>query len=102
MTTKEHNSLQQFVNNYAKVREEKDAAFNDLQELSKALTGTSWCSAEQNYKEIIKLKCSSNNEYYTMRVSEDYRIYLESIGKIEIIKNLMSLLSELKFWNNKE
>lgn len=100
MTTKEHDRLQQFVNSLTKLNEEKDAAFKDLQVLSKALTGTAWCSAEQNYKKIIKRERSNNGEYYTMRASEDYRKYLESCGKIEAIRDLMGVLSELNFWNN--
>lgn len=102
MTTKEHEKLQEFVNSLNKLNEEKDAAFKDLQYVNKALNGTAWCSAEENYKEIIKRERSSNNEYYTMRASENYRKYLECTGKIEAIRDLMGVLSELKFWNNKE
>lgn len=89
MKKQERNFLQGLVNQITDNQKIADDAFKFLQEKNKEVTGTAWCSAEMNYKDLIKAGWD-----FTYK----YELYVKAQGRIEMIMKLGSGLAELDFW----
>ena len=90
MTKKEHDALQKVMNTTQEYREKANQRFKRLQELNATEgTGIRWCSAEQNYKDLL----SVGKDYGWI-----YREYIEAQGIEDGIIKVGVVLANLGFW----
>ena len=92
MTKKEHQALQQEFNRIQEYRNKSDEAFGRLQELNATEgTGTKWCSAEHNYKDLL----SVGKDYTWL-----YDSYVEYRGMESALLSVGCVLARLNFWKH--
>lgn len=91
MTKREREAMQKLVNRHSKYREEADNAFKTLQDLNEVEgTGTRWCSAVENMKDLL----SQGRDYTWI-----YNKYIENSAKADVLEwELGGELAELNFW----
>lgn len=90
MTKKEHKALQEHFNRMSEFREQADRAFKRLQDLNgEEGTGTRWCCAETNYKDLL----SVGKDYTYI-----YNDYVEACAKDMLLMELGSTMANLDFW----
>lgn len=91
MKKQEREFLQGLVNQITDNRKIADDAFHFLQQKNKEVTGKTWCSAETNFKDLLKAGYD-----FTYK----YELYVRAQGRIDTIITLGSGLAELGFWKN--
>lgn len=90
MTKKEHEAIQKEFNRLSDYRAKANEAFVRLQELNaEEGTGRRYCSAEQNYKELLSV-----GKDYTFI----YNDYVKANGMEMALTRLGTTLAELNFW----
>ena len=90
MTQTERNAMQNFMNKYTEIRQEKDRIFEELQVQNKSTNGNAWCSAEINAKELYE----AGQKWAKGR----YMRYVELTGQERLLNEYGSMLAELNFW----
>ena len=92
MTKREHKALQEHFNRMGEFRDKADKAFKKLQDLNGTEgTGTRWCSAEHNYKDLLSV-----GKDYTYIYNE----YVKATANDFLLMELGSTLAELNFWKH--
>ena len=89
MRKTEREMLQRYVNSSQIYEKEKGDAFRFLQKKNKEVTGHGWCSAEMNYKDLLK----AGHDY-----TREYDKYIEASAKVSAIQDLGIELARLNFW----
>ena len=89
MTKAEKATLQEIMNGLTEYEKMRDEAFTFLQDRNQEVTGTAWCSALSNYKDLL-----AAGESYDYK----YEIYVKASAKIEMLTKLGSALADLNFW----
>lgn len=102
MTTVEKATLQKFVNQFSDLRDAADSAFKELQRLNKDTSGTAWCCAFYNYRDLVE---TSKKPGYTNHLAEAarklYEQYVEANAKQDLMRDLMNELADMNFWKEK-
>ena len=99
MTTKERKTIQNFVNRMTELRETADSAFKELQTLNKSVSGTAWCSAESNYKDIVEcLSKPGCSPHIADRAQRLYEQYVGAEAQQILLQDLMTDLANIGFW----
>lgn len=90
MTKREREALQKEFNKLSDYRAKANEAFQRLQDLNATEgTGIRYCSAEQNYKELLSV-----GKDYTFV----YNDYVKANGMEMALTQIGSTLAELNFW----
>lgn len=92
MTKNERTAMQKHMNLMTEVKAEKDKAFDELKRLNKEEgTGTAWCSAESNYKDLL----SCDKDYTNI-----YEQYIGACAKEDLLRTFGQALASVDFWKN--
>lgn len=91
MTKKEREIVQGFINKIQLYREQADEEFKFLQEENGRVNGTRWCSATQNYRELLKAGRDCTGAYNR---------YIEAEAKIDAIMWFGQDLADIGFWKH--
>lgn len=98
MTKKEQQKLQQLFNTINKTREQENNAFKQLQDLNASLGNPRWCSALNNYNDIVK---TTTDTRILLRAETALANYYEASGKQYALIDLGDILYSLNFWDKK-
>ena len=95
MTKNERTALQGFMNKLAEVNRAKDECFDKLKDMNKRVgSHKAWCSAEDNYSDIMKY----SYDMYKEEATSIYAEYKKLCGKYEMLDEYGTMLAELNFW----
>lgn len=96
MTTKERQTMQNFINKLTTFRKIQDEMLNNLMELNATYgDGSRYCSWKYNLDKILE-NCTDST--IRARAETMYENYLKASAKEDLIRDLGCELAELNFW----